>query len=50
MVIIYGKGVVEQVIKLEFTAFVDFIKYALHKSNFLDDRYWISKLKDYSKD
>jgi hypothetical protein len=47
---IYGKGTVEKVIKLEFTSFVDFVKYALHKSNVLDDRYWISKLKDYSKD
>jgi hypothetical protein len=46
---IYGKGTVEKVIKLEFTSFADFVKYALHQSNVLDDRYWFSKFKDYSK-
>jgi hypothetical protein len=45
---IYGKGIVEKVIKFEFSSFVDFVKYALNNSNVIDDNYWISKLKEYS--
>ena len=46
---IFGKGIVKTVLKYEFNSLEDFIFHALHKSCVKDDSYWLSKIKEYSK-
>lgn len=46
---IYGKGVVDKIIKNEFLTISDFLYYIFHESNIKDDNYWIMKLKQYSE-
>jgi hypothetical protein len=45
---VYGKGVVNKVLTIEFHSLEEFVHYAMHESNVKDKDYWISKFKDYS--
>lgn len=46
---IFAKGIISEKKIIEIDNFSDFVKYCLNESMIIDNDYWISKIKEYSK-